>query len=160
MPFLPPNQQRQSTEGSQCRITFLSRNEQCQNTRRNDELLACCVCGWQLPGLFDGCSFYFAGEFHPPTAPPRCDLVRLVTLAGAAVLPREPTVDMLAGQSAVGVVPYHAHVPSALANCSHYVVSADQREVAAAAGGRLCRVPPSWIMTCIAEFRLVDRLAS
>jgi len=116
-------------------------------------LIVCC----QLPGLFDGCSFYFDGDFDEPT-PPREDLVRLVTLGGGDVLHREPTVDMI-DQSAVSV-PYHAPLTSSLANCSHYVVSADERDVTLVTGGRLCRVPPSWIMSCVAEFRLVDKLAS
>jgi len=110
---------------------------------------------FQLPGLFDGCSFYLHGEFQLPT-PPRDDLVRLVTLGGGIVLHREPTIDMI-NQSAVSV-PYHAQPTSSLANCSHYVVSADERDVTVVTGGRLSRVPPLWIMTCIAEFRLVDRL--
>ena len=120
-------------------------------------LVIVALSGCQLPGLFDGCSFYFHGEFRQPT-PPREDLVRLVTLGGGSVLHREPTVDMV-NQSAVSV-PYHAHVTSSLANCSHYVVSADERDVTAVAGDRLCRVPPSWIMTCIAQFQLVDKLSS
>jgi len=107
----------------------------------------------QLPGLFDGCCFYLHGEFEPPT-PPRDDLVRLVTLGGGVVLQREPTVDMIS-QSAVSV-PYHAELTSSLANCSHFVVSTDVRDVTLVTGGRLGRVPPLWIMTCIAEFRLVD----
>ena len=112
---------------------------------------------YQLPGLFDGCSFYLRGEFQQPT-PPRDDIVCLVTLGGGIVLHREPTVDMI-NQSAVSV-PYHAQLTSSLANCSHYIVSADERNVTLVTGGRLCRVPPSWIMTCIAEFQLVDKLSS
>jgi len=111
--------------------------------------------GWQMPGLFDGCSFYLLGEFEQPT-PPREDLACLMTLGGGTVLHREPTVDMI-NQSPVSV-PYHVPVTSSLANCSHYIVSADERDVTLVTGGRMCRVPPSWIMTCIAEFRLVDRL--
>jgi len=109
----------------------------------------------QLPGLFDGCSFYLSGEYHLPT-PPREDLARLITLGGGVVLHREPTIDMI-NQSAVSV-PYHAPMTSSLANCSHYIVSADERDVTVNSGGRLCRVPPSWIMTCTAGFRLVDKL--
>ena len=97
-----------------------------------------------------------SGEYQLPT-PPRDDLVRLVTLGGGVVLHREPTIDMI-NQSAVSV-PYHAQMTSSLANCSHYVVSADERDVTLVTGGRLCRVPPSWIMTCIAEFRLVGKLS-
>ena len=108
----------------------------------------------QLPGLFDGCNVYLHGEFSPP----RQDLARLITLGGGLLLHREPSVDMV-NQSAVSV-PYHAHVTSSLANCSHFIVSADQRDVTLVAGGRLARVPPSWIMTCIAQFRLVDRLSA
>jgi len=128
-------------------------------TETSRHLLTCLLLfsGCQLPGLFDGCSFYFHGEFCQPT-PPREDLVQLVTLGGGAVLHREPTVDMV-NQSAV-TVPYHAHMTSSLANCSHYVVSADERDVTAVTGDRLCRVPPSWITTCIAQFQLVDRLSS
>ena len=114
-----------------------------------------CLCVCQLPGLFDGCSFYLAGEFHLPT-PPRHELTHLLTLGGGVLLHREPTLDLI-NQSAVSV-PYHAHMTSSLAHCSHYVVSEAERDVTVDTGGRMCRVPPAWIMTCIAEFRLVDKL--
>ena len=49
---------------------------------------------FQLPGLFDGCQFYFDGSFVYPT-PEKSELVALVKAGSGQVVTREPRLQIL-----------------------------------------------------------------
>ncbi|XP_013404512.1 BRCA1-associated RING domain protein 1-like [Lingula anatina] len=111
----------------------------------------------QLPGLFNGCHFFFHGTFTYPS-PSKDDLVQLVKYGGGVVLAREPKLDTL--DNLDNTVPYHAKLDTDLANCGHYIV---QDKVAEDAGkssegssSRLRRVSAAWVMDCAARFCLLD----
>ena len=70
-------------------------------------LQVCCVCLFvclQSPGLFDGCRFYFHGEFHHPI-PPREYLIRLVC-HGDGVLTHEPRREVIEHSQTVHITSY------------------------------------------------------
>jgi BRCA1-associated RING domain protein 1 len=47
----------------------------------------------QLPGLFDGCQFFFSGIFDPKT-PQKEELIQLVKYGGGRILTREPKQEL------------------------------------------------------------------
>ncbi|KAH9520085.1 BRCA1-associated RING domain protein 1 [Bulinus truncatus] len=74
----------------------------------------------QLPGLFDGCQFYFLGKF---TYPSREELIGLVKRGGGVILTREPRLHNL--DDYPYTIPYHASEDSTLADCSIFVIYDD-----------------------------------
>jgi len=107
----------------------------------------------QLPGLFDGCSFYLRGDFIPPT-PARDEITLLVKTGGGTVLHREPKPETMALSEFV--IPYHARADQRLAQCCFYVVHDDVNVQPQMCGARRCDVPVAWLLDCIANFRLLD----
>jgi len=75
-----------------------------------------------------------------------------VKLGSGLVLAREPKQEII--DQSDFIVPYHADPLASLANCGYFVVS--DRSDFVMIGSRMCRVSPSWILSCIAEFRLVE----
>lgn len=63
--------------------------------------------------------------------------------------PKQETID----QSDF-IVPYHSDPVASLANCGYFIVSDNSDFVMV--GSRMCRVSPSWILSSIDEFRLVE----
>lgn len=108
---------------------------------------------FQLPGLFDGCKMFFSGDFNYPT-PEKQELVELVKLGGAAILTREPKLELIDESNTT--VPYHAKPESIMANCGHFIVYDSKTPLSCGMNGNLiCKVKASWIMDCIASFELL-----
>ena len=107
----------------------------------------------QLPGLFDGCQFFFQGNFEYPT-PEKSELIQLVKSGGGTILNREPKINNIDESDLT--VPYHAGEESPLRNCCFFIVhdNTDRREPVRKE--TLCTVPASWLMSCMATFSLVE----
>lgn len=107
----------------------------------------------QLPGLFDGCQFYFHGSFDYPT-PEKSDLVDLVKCGGGLVIKREPKVSTM--DESTLTVAYHADPDSGHGQCCVFVVHDPSVNFSKIVTRRMCSVPVSWIMDCVASFKLLD----
>ncbi|XP_066543968.1 BRCA1-associated RING domain protein 1 [Amia ocellicauda] len=106
-----------------------------------------------LPRLFDGCLFFFLGSFQQPG---KADLARLVQEGGGRLLSRQPKPDSDVTQT-VNTAAYHAAPGSDQASCTQYVLY-DPRSAYRPARIRLGKVwsaPSSWLLDCIAAFRLL-----
>ncbi|KAK3587818.1 hypothetical protein CHS0354_019683 [Potamilus streckersoni] len=107
----------------------------------------------QLPGLFDGCQFYFHGTFEYPT-PEKEELLELVKNGGGRILMREPKPGHHCDEDLT--VPYHAPPHGNLKECCFYIVHDTSLKFPPIRTPRLCSVPASWIMNCIDKFILLD----
>ncbi|CAL1525972.1 unnamed protein product [Lymnaea stagnalis] len=109
----------------------------------------------QLPGLFDGCQFYFHGKFNSPT-PSREELVSLVRLGGGVLLTREPRLYNL--DDYPYTIPYHASGSSSLADCAIFVVYDDHcPNPPYTEAQRMSYLPASWLLDSAAAFTLLDK---
>ncbi|XP_055879466.1 BRCA1-associated RING domain protein 1-like isoform X2 [Biomphalaria glabrata] len=107
----------------------------------------------QLPGLFDGCQFYFLGKFSHPS---REELIGLVKLGGGAILTREPRLHNL--DDYPYTIPYHAVETSTLADCSIFVLFDDScPNPPYVEAQRMSYLPVSWLLDSIATFNLMDK---
>ncbi|XP_060064701.1 BRCA1-associated RING domain protein 1-like [Ylistrum balloti] len=107
----------------------------------------------QLPGLFDGCQFYFHGKFEYPT-PEKSELLDLVKAGGGLVLKREPKVGSL--DESTLTVPYHADPDSDGAQCCVFVLHDNSVSFSKINTRRMCSLPVSWLMDCISSFSLIS----
>ena len=106
----------------------------------------------QRPPLFDGCQFYFHGEISYPL-PEKEELIELVKVGGGVVLNREPKADSI-DQSEL-TIPYHVTKGSELENCSYFIVNDGKGVRSERIGANLCWTKASWVLNCIAEFKLL-----
>ncbi|GFR97895.1 BRCA1-associated RING domain protein 1 [Elysia marginata] len=110
----------------------------------------------KLPGLFDGCQFYFQGKFQYPT-PSKDQLVQLVKLGGGIILTREPRLHNL--DDYPYTVPYHAASTSSLSDCTIFVIYDDScPNPPHVKAQRMSYLPASWLMDCIASFALLEKM--
>ena len=124
---------------------------------------------FQLPGLFDGCKFYFYGEFCPPH-PPKEDLIQMVKFGGGKILSREPKPDVdetlclptsqKANVTAVTLAPvaYHANPTSRNYRCTQYVIydSLADKKPHIWSTDSVCTVPVTWLMDCATNFAILE----
>lgn len=127
---------------------------------------------FQLPGLFDGCQFYFYGEFCPPH-PPKEDLTQMVKFGGGKILSREPKPDVdetlclptshktnKVPNQAVMLAPvaYHANPESKLYRSTQYIIydPLAQKKPHIWDTGSLCTLPLKWLMDCASNFAILD----
>ncbi|XP_050416492.1 BRCA1-associated RING domain protein 1 isoform X2 [Patella vulgata] len=103
----------------------------------------------QLPGLFDGCQFYFHGIFEYPT-PEKEQLMELVKAGGGKVLSREPKLQNLDEYPAT--VPYHAARNTRFTDCAIFIVHDTNLAYPPINATRMCAVPASWILESIGSF--------
>ncbi|XP_033120913.1 BRCA1-associated RING domain protein 1-like [Anneissia japonica] len=106
----------------------------------------------QYPLLFDGCHFYFNGNF---TTPSKKDLGQLVKSGGGTFLLREPKIDDDVIQSC-RQVPYHASTDSPQPNCCYYIINSPLQDALSVHTAKLCSMPLSWLMDCIAQFKIIS----
>lgn len=126
----------------------------------------------QLPGLFDGCQFYFYGEFCPPH-PPKEDLIQLIKYGGGKILSREPKPDVdetlclptshkvnRAPNQAVPLasVAYHAKPESKLYRCTQYVIydPLTDKKPHVWNTDSVRTMPLTWLMDCASNFAILD----
>ena len=127
---------------------------------------------FQLPGLFDGCQFYFYGEFSPHH-PTKEDLIQMVKYGGGTILSREPKPDVdeslclptsnkvhKAANQAFTLAPvaYHANPESKQYRCTQYVIydSLAEKKPHIWNTHSVCTMPLTWLMDCASNFAIVD----
>nr|XP_013013234.1 BRCA1-associated RING domain protein 1 isoform X2 [Cavia porcellus] len=106
-----------------------------------------------LPKLFDGCYFYFGGNFKHH---PKDNLIRLVTAAGGQVLSRKPKPDSDVTQT-INTVAYHADPESDQRFCTQYIIYEDLSNYRPerVRQGKVWMAPSSWFINCVMSFRLL-----
>ncbi|KAJ7389986.1 BRCA1-associated RING domain protein 1 [Desmophyllum pertusum] len=126
----------------------------------------------QLPGLFDGCQFYFSGEFCPPH-PSKEDLIQMVKYGGGKILSREPKPDVdeslclpttresnKVSNHAVSIatVAYHANPSSKQYRCTQYIIydSLAEKKPHIWNTDSVCSMPLTWLMDCASNFAVLD----
>uniref|UniRef100_UPI00358F0E00 BRCA1-associated RING domain protein 1 n=1 Tax=Myxine glutinosa TaxID=7769 RepID=UPI00358F0E00 len=105
----------------------------------------------QLPGLFDGCFFFFTGDF---TTHNKHELVTLVQAGSGRVLNRRPRPESDVTQSEDAVA-YHAPPGSDATFCTHYILYDKGRPAGVVRCGKVWTVPSSWLVECILSFSLL-----
>ncbi|BFY99083.1 hypothetical protein BsWGS_02123 [Bradybaena similaris] len=109
----------------------------------------------QLPGLFDGCQFFFHGKFNYPT-PSREELASLVKSGGGVILTREPRLYSL--DDYPYTIPFHALPSSGLADCAIFVIYDDTcPDPPHVEAQRMTCLPVSWLLDSIASFCLLNK---
>ena len=111
------------------------------------------ICFIQMPGLFDGCQFYFHGSFENPTAEKE-ELIQLVKAGGAHILAREPKPGHL--DESTLTVPYHAPENDPISRCCVFVIHDNNVLFPPIRTPVICSAPVTWIMECISSFQLVN----
>uniref|UniRef100_A0A8C5KLV3 BRCT domain-containing protein n=1 Tax=Jaculus jaculus TaxID=51337 RepID=A0A8C5KLV3_JACJA len=116
-----------------------------QRSRLNREQL--------LPKLFDGCYFYFVGNF---THHPKDNLVKLVAAAGGKFLSRRPKPDSDVTQT-INTVAYHARADSDQYFCTQYIIYEDlcNSRPERVRQGKVWMAPSSWLISCALSFELL-----
>uniref|UniRef100_A0A3Q1BF58 BRCT domain-containing protein n=1 Tax=Amphiprion ocellaris TaxID=80972 RepID=A0A3Q1BF58_AMPOC len=106
-----------------------------------------------LPPLFDGCFFFLLGSFK---APAKDELTRLIREGGGQLLSRQPKPDSDVTQT-LSAAAYHALPGSDQALCTQYVIFDPQgpHKPAVVRRGKVWSAPSTWIINCIAAFRLL-----
>lgn len=107
--------------------------------------------------MFDGCSFYLAGEFLPPN-PSKEDVNVLLKLSGGKILSREPFVN--GGKSQVVYCPYHADRQFTYNQFIVFDPNADNtiimKKWTSACIDNMTLVPVTWILDCLSHFSLLN----
>ncbi|XP_061185474.1 BRCA1-associated RING domain protein 1-like [Saccostrea echinata] len=104
----------------------------------------------QLPGLFDGCQFYFSGNFEYPT-PDKEELIDLVKLGGGHVIQREPKPGHIPETDLT--IPYHA--PAGMETCCIFIIHDNNCQFQPIRTPVITSVRASWVMDCISQFKLI-----
>lgn len=112
----------------------------------------------QLPGIFDGCYFYFHNfvgkyEITKKIVVTRAILTKLITNAGGVFLRRAPNPEAIPEEEKV--VPYHAKKGGKLVNCSHYIIFKDMYEPMYNMQ-HLKALPVGWLIECIEKYELCE----
>jgi len=126
----------------------------------------------QFPPLFDGCSFYFSGEFH--STPSKAEYLDLIKLGGGIILHREPKAEtshplitpsspalmkMISSKMLDSpTVAYHAKPDTAQSHCTQFIIfdseaSPHHKQLSTPI---MCTAPSTWILDCISNFELVE----
>lgn len=122
----------------------------------------------QLPSLFDGCQFFFSGEFVPPH-PSKEDLVQLVKHGGGRLLSREPKPDIdgslclprtpESNKAPVTLAPvaYHANPTTKHYRCAQYIIydSLAEKRPHIWDTESVCSMPSTWLMDCASNFQIL-----
>ncbi|KAM8856119.1 BRCA1-associated RING domain protein 1 [Spinachia spinachia] len=106
-----------------------------------------------LPPLFDGCFFFLLGPFK---AISKDELTKLLREGGGHLLSRQPKPDSDVTQT-LSAAAYHAAPGSDQALCTQYILFDPQGPHRPAVGrrGKVWSAPCTWLLNCIAAFRLL-----
>ena len=126
----------------------------------------------QFPRLFDGCSFFFSGDFKShPTKP---ELLEIIKLGGGTILHREPKAEtshplitesspavlkMMATKSVdAPTVAYHAKPDTAQSHCTQYIIfdaetCPNHKRLSTPI---MCTAPSTWLLDCISKFEIIE----
>ena len=127
----------------------------------------------QFPGLFDGCSFYFSGDFK--STPSKPELLRLIKLGGGRILHREPKVEtahplitdacaavmkMMSSSETLEIasIAYHAKPNTGQSHCTQYILfdpecSAGHKRINTPI---MCTASKCWLMDCVSRFEILE----
>ena len=108
----------------------------------------------QLPGLFDGCEIYLAGNFSPPRASKE-DLSYLIKLSGGKILNREPRSTE---KSSTTIWPCHSTENNRIYVFIVYDPHTEASQSIAtksSACNNVAIVPASWLLDSITHFQLL-----
>jgi BRCA1-associated RING domain protein 1 len=100
----------------------------------------------QNPSLFEGCNFYFHGDFKVFA---KDDLVKLVQLAGGKILRREPKLERL--EELMQPSPFHAE---SNLKCSHFIVYDENKPKIIIKHEYLNTLNINWVFNCIDKFKI------
>ncbi|XP_065666287.1 BRCA1-associated RING domain protein 1 isoform X4 [Hydra vulgaris] len=122
-----------------------------------------------LPGLFEGCSFYFSGAYSVLS---KDKLSELVKYGGGKILLREPKANDLtsiipsSSRRKIDILPknlspvmiFHAKENSSQACCTEYIIydpkmSPQHKKTYSPL---LCSAPVSWLLDCVSCFEILD----
>ncbi|XP_061725893.1 BRCA1-associated RING domain protein 1-like [Cydia pomonella] len=111
-----------------------------------------------LPGIFNGCHFYFHNfntkyKISNKIEVTKAILSKLVTDAGGVALRRAPNPESI--PEAEKLVPYHAQRDGKLYNCSHYIIYKDMYEPLYNMA-HLKAMPIGWLIECIEKYQLCE----
>ncbi|KAL6100669.1 bard1 [Pungitius sinensis] len=106
-----------------------------------------------LPPLFDGCFFFLLGPFK---AISKDELTKLLREGGGQLLSRQPKPDSDVTQT-LSAAAYHALPGSDQALCTQYIIFDPQgpHKPAVVRRGKVWSAPCTWLLNCIAAFRLL-----
>ncbi|XP_035460042.1 BRCA1-associated RING domain protein 1 isoform X1 [Scophthalmus maximus] len=106
-----------------------------------------------LPPLFDGCFFFLLGSFK---APAKDKLTKLLREGGGQLLSRQPKPDSDVTQT-LSAAAYHALPGSDQALCTQYIIfdPLGPHKPTVVRRGKVWSAPSTWIIDCIAAFRLL-----
>ncbi|XP_030066328.1 BRCA1-associated RING domain protein 1 isoform X2 [Microcaecilia unicolor] len=106
-----------------------------------------------MPRLFDGCYFFFMGNF---VSHKKDDLADLVKAAGGQILTRQPKPDSDVTQT-VNTVAYHAKPGSDQSFCTQYIIyeKTSKYHPDRIRQGKVWVAPTSWLINCITSFQLL-----
>ncbi|XP_063371558.1 BRCA1-associated RING domain protein 1-like [Cydia amplana] len=112
----------------------------------------------QLPGIFNGCHFYFHSfntkyKISDKIEVTKAILSKLVMDAGGVALRRAPNPESI--PEAEKLVPYHAQRDGKLYNCSHYIIYKDMYEPLYNMA-HLKALPIGWLIECIEKYQLCE----
>ncbi|XP_063544024.1 BRCA1-associated RING domain protein 1-like [Cydia strobilella] len=111
-----------------------------------------------LPGIFNGCHFYFHNfnkkfKISDKIEVTKAILSKLVTDAGGVALRRAPNPESI--PEAEKLVPYHAQRDGKLYICSHYIIYKDMYEPLYNMA-HLKALPIGWLIECIEKYQLCE----
>ncbi|KAF0026245.1 hypothetical protein F2P81_020982 [Scophthalmus maximus] len=108
---------------------------------------------YALPPLFDGCFFFLLGSFK---APAKDKLTKLLREGGGQLLSRQPKPDSDVTQT-LSAAAYHALPGSDQALCTQYIIfdPLGPHKPTVVRRGKVWSAPSTWIIDCIAAFRLL-----
>ena len=106
----------------------------------------------QLPGLFNGCWFYFHGDFEY-AVPSKEDLSATIKIGGGKILTREPKPGHL--DESTLTVPFHVDEDSDLKDCCTFIIFETGSKHQPIRTKYICSVPASWVIDCAATFTLL-----
>ncbi|XP_037344808.2 BRCA1-associated RING domain protein 1 [Pungitius pungitius] len=106
-----------------------------------------------LPPLFDGCFFFLLGPFK---AISKEELAKLLREGGGQLLSRQPKPDSDVTQT-LSAAAYHALPGTDQALCTQYIIYDPQgpHKPAVVRRGKVWSAPCTWLLNCIAAFRLL-----
>ncbi|GBP36279.1 BRCA1-associated RING domain protein 1 [Eumeta japonica] len=112
----------------------------------------------QLPGLFDGCHFYFHNfngkyEISKSLVVTKPILSKLVTDGGGVILRRVPNPESI--PESEQLIPYHAKENGKLSACSHYIIFKDLYEPMYNMS-HLKALPIGWLIECLESYELCE----
>lgn len=107
----------------------------------------------QYPKLFEDCKFYFHGDF---AVFDKQDLVKLVQLAGASVLKREPKLDRVEELITVEIPHHLDREHDETFSCSHFILHDTTKLKEDLKHKYLYSVKTSWLFSCIDQFKVLN----